>query len=325
MEFNIIAPGGNEIQVFHELPPSLQNNRLTFSQTTVAKAEFGKMIFRNYKGDGFDIWYSNYLIKHATELTGKGDIPVLELHIQFQNRFNIEWDGLGKNELTPFQFNLSYTPFLNNWAKFSGNREYYTFDIHFTKQYLMRLAPDFPHLDKFIAKVEKGLPADLSVIDHFLTPAMIVLVNQILQCSFANNIAKFYIEGKVMELLILALDRVSGEDARAPIKLSSYDIDRLHEAKEIILGDFESKISLLQLAKKVCINDFKLKKGFKHLFGTSVFDYQQRARMEKAKELLEAKVLSIEEIAFMMGYDHVSNFNTAFKKHFGFPPGYLRK
>jgi AraC-like DNA-binding protein len=265
------------------------------------------------------------MITHTTELHARADISVLELHIQFQNRFEIEWDGLGKNELTPFQFNLSYTPFVNNWAKLSGGREYHTFDVHFTKEYLNRLAPEFPQLGRFIEKAEKRAPVNLSEIDHFLTPQMITIVNHILTCSFTNNAKKFYIESKVMELLILALERITGEDTRAPIKLSPYDVECLHEARKIILSDFENRISLLQLARKVGINDFKLKKGFKHLFGTTVFDCQQIARMEKAKELVKDNSLSREEIAFLTGYNNASSFITAFKKHFGFPPGHLLK
>ena len=325
MEFKIFAPGGNEIQIISELPPSLRNESLPFTETIIGKAEFGQMIFRNYQGDGFHIWYSNYLIKHDTEIKGRADMMVLELHIQFRNQFAIDWDQVGKNDLHPFQFNLTYTPFVNNWAKFIGGKEYYTFDIHFTKEYLQKLAPFFPMLHKFLEQVEKGQPANLSEMDQFLTPGMITMVNQLLQCSFKIGVAKFYIEAKVMELLIMALDHVSGNHIIAPIKLSAYDVERLHEAKDILLSDFENKISLLQLSRKVGINDFKLKKGFKHLFGSTVFDYQQSAKMEAAMKELKETNKPVEEIAYSIGYDFVSNFNVAFKKHYGFPPGYLRK
>jgi len=325
MEFKIFAPGGNEIVIVSELPPALRNETLPFTETIIGKAEFGQMIFRNYKGDGFQIWYSSYLIKHDTEMKGRADMMILELHIQFHNQFVIDWDHIGKVDLLPSRFNLTHTPFVNNWAKFLGGKDYYTFDIHFTKEYLQQLASSFPLLDKFLGEVEKGQPANISEIGHFLTPEMIILVNQLLKCSFNKEVAKFYIEAKVMELLILALDHVSGNNIIAPIKLTPYDVERLNEAKAILLGDFENKISLMQLSRKVGINDFKLKKGFKYLFGSTVFDYQQSAKMERAKQLLLETNLPVEEIAYSVGYDFISNFNIAFKKHFGFTPGYLRK
>lgn len=325
MEFKIIAPGGNEIEIVSTLPEELKNPTLPFNEIIIGKAAFGQMAFRKYEGEGFTIWYSNYLIRHDTEIKGSADIPVLELHIQFANQFSIDWDSIGKTELLPHQFNLTYTPFVNNWAKFQAGKDCHTFDVHFTKKYLQQLAPSFPMLSNFLEQVEKGQPANLSSIDHFLSPTMIILVNQLLNCSFKKDLAKFYIEAKVMELLITALDHVSGANILAPIKLSTYDIERLHEAREILLSDFENKISLLQLAHKVGINDFKLKKGFKFLFGTTVFDYQQSAKMERALTELKETNKPVEEIAYAVGYEFVSNFNVAFKKYFGFAPGYLRK
>ena len=325
MEFKIIAPGGNEIEIISSLPETLRKTSLPFNEIIIGKAAFGQMAFRKYAGEGFTIWYSNYLIRHDTEIKGTADIPVLELHIQFAHQFSINWDNIGKTDLLPHQFNLTYTPFVNNWAKFHAGKECHTFDIHFTRKYLQQLAPSFPMLTNFLEQVEKGQPANISTIDHFLSPTMIILVNQLLNCSFKKDLAKFYIEAKVMELLITALDHISGTHVKAPIKLSTYDIERLHEAKEILLADFENKISLMQLAHKVGINDFKLKKGFKFLFGTTVFDYQQSAKMEKALSELKGTDKSVDEIAYSVGYEFVSNFNVAFKKHFGFAPGYLRK
>ncbi len=325
MEFKIIAPGGNEIDLIRLQYSTPTEGGLIFHESMVAKGAFGEMIFHNYRGDGFQIWYSNYLINHSTEIIGRADLVVVELHIQFQNHFMIDWDGVGENTITPFQFNLSHTPFVNNWAKFNAGKNYYTFDIHFTKDYLARLAPAFQKLDQFLEKVEKAAPSNYAAVDHFLTPEMVTIVQQILRCSFSINVSKFYVESKVQELLIHALEHASEDYTITPIKLSNYDIERLHEAKAILIGDFENKISLMQLAKKVGLNDFKLKKGFKFLFGTPVFQYQQAAKMEAAKKLLLETKLSIDEVGFSVGFDFVSNFNYSFKKHFGYTPGYLRK
>jgi len=323
MEFKVIAPGGDEIEIINQ-PPS-QTSGLIFTNETIAKAEFGKMIFRHYKGDEFDIWYSNYLINHTTVFTGRADIPVLELHIQFQNSFDIEWDNIGKQELTPFQFNLSHTPFVNNIAKFGGGKEYSTFDIHFTKHFLSRLSSSFPKLDAWLHKVEKKIAGDIVPVNHFLTPEMIAIVHHILKCSFRNNAAKFYIEAKIMELLLLALEHVSGDNIPAPIKLSPYDIEMLEEVRNMILDDFETKHSLLEIARKVGINDYKLKKGFKHRYGKSIYEYQLNARLEYAKKLIEENKMGLDEIAMLTGYGHSSNLITRFKKVFGYTPKYLRK
>ncbi len=324
MDFKIIAPGGNEIQLSSKNDTAVKPG-LIFNESIIAKAEFGRMEFHNYIGDGFQIWYSNYCIDHATEMLGMADIVVLELHIQFQNNFMVDWDGVGKNEISTYQYNLTHTPFVNNWVKFNPGKEYFTFDIHFTKEYLARLAPGFKKLDKFLEKVEKAAPAQYAAVDHFLTPAMLQIVKQLLACSFTGTTAKFYIGSKVMELLILALEHSSGEYTQAPIKLSPYDIERLHEAKQILLADFENKITITQLSRKVCLNEFKLKNGFKYLFGSPIFTFHQEAKMQAAKIMLLETQLSMDDIAFKLGFDFASNFSITFKKQVGCNPAYFRK
>lgn len=325
MEFKIIAPGGDNLQILHGLSPSFKGHLLPQHLATQVQADFGSIIFQNYQGDGFSIWYSNYNIINATTLTGRADIPVLELHIQMLNDFHSDWDGVGEQLLKSYQYNLTFTPFVHNKASFRGGKAYYTFDIHFTLPYLQKLTPHFPVLDRFLSLVEKKKPVNISGHDRFLTHEMIALVHQMLRCPYKNGAAAFFMEAKVIELLLMVLHECSNESLTPPIKLSPYDIEMLHQAKQLVVSDFENPPSLMQLAKKVGINDFKLKKGFKHLFGTTVFDYMNKVRMEKAKQLLLETDLPIEDIAMMTGFEFTSNFNKAFKKHFNCTAAYLRR
>ncbi len=66
-------------------------------------------------------------------------------------------------------------------------------------------------------------------------------------------------------------------------------------------------------------------RGFKQLFGQTVFEYTQHLRMEMAKNLLESSEQSITDIAFEVGYEYSSNFATAFRRHFGISPRAARQ
>ncbi|NCU06276.1 MAG: helix-turn-helix transcriptional regulator, partial [Chitinophagaceae bacterium] len=85
------------------------------------------------------------------------------------------------------------------------------------------------------------------------------------------------------------------------------------------------KITLQQLSRKVGINEFKLKKGFKQLFGDTVFGYRHTVRMERAKEIILETKLEFSDIAFMTGFEHAENFHKAFKKYHGYTAVELRK
>jgi AraC-like DNA-binding protein len=68
------------------------------------------------------------------------------------------------------------------------------------------------------------------------------------------------------------------------------------------------------------INEFKLKKGFKEIFGNTVFGYLVDLKMEYAKEKLVQKKVSISEISDEIGFQHPQHFSQAFKKKYGYFP-----
>ncbi len=98
-------------------------------------------------------------------------------------------------------------------------------------------------------------------------------------------------------------------------------MDRLYEARDIIAGNLNEHIPISTLARRVGINQTKLKTGFKQLFGRTIFDYAIELKMNLAVKLLEEGRLSLSEISEMTGYSHPNHFSYAFKKRFGLPPG----
>ncbi|MEH2253299.1 AraC family transcriptional regulator [Nostoc sp.] len=162
---------------------------------------------------------------------------------------------------------------------------------------------------------------------HRKTPAMQQALQQILNCPYQGSFKRMYLESKVLELLVLQFDQLLGKQKPSSSTLSfrSTDIERLHLAKAILQRELKHPPSLLELARLVRLNDFKLKQGFRHLFGTTVFGYLQTCRMEQAKQLLSARELSIAEVAHYVGYASPSQFCHAFKRHVGMTPSAYRR
>ena len=98
------------------------------------------------------------------------------------------------------------------------------------------------------------------------------------------------------------------------------DREKISRAREILLQQIGEPITIKELSRKVAINECYLKKGFKEMFGTTIFDFYQSQRMEHAKYLLYEKGLTVTEISVMLGYSSISHFSTAFKKHTGLKP-----
>ena len=78
--------------------------------------------------------------------------------------------------------------------------------------------------------------------------------------------------------------------------------------------------SLIDLARQVGLNDRKLKEGFRHLFGATVFGYLRDYRLQQAKELLHDYDLTIASIATTVGYKSPEAFCNAFRRKFDVSP-----
>lgn len=95
---------------------------------------------------------------------------------------------------------------------------------------------------------------------------------------------------------------------------------KIMQARVILMINLAEPPTIPQLARAVHINDCYLKKGFKEMYGVSVFDFVQQERIQKAKQLLQASTHSIQHIALELGYSNPSNFTNAFKKVSGKAP-----
>ncbi|MFW2581895.1 helix-turn-helix domain-containing protein, partial [Aliarcobacter butzleri] len=152
----------------------------------------------------------------------------------------------------------------------------------------------------------------------------IKLANELFNSPFTNELHNIYLQSKVLEIIYNQIKEFEKcfckkECNCEKIKLSNEDIQALYKARDIILltHDFPD---LSTLARKVAINEFKLKFGFKKLFNTTVGQMILEHKMIHAKQLLETSEFSILEIANFVGYKYQQSFSNAFFQFFGLRP-----
>ncbi len=155
-----------------------------------------------------------------------------------------------------------------------------------------------------------------------ITPEMKLTLEQIISCPFQGMTKSIYLQAKCLELIALKLEQIS-QTTQASLQknlLKLDDIERIHHAKEILIKKIDNPPSLLEMARLIGLNDYKLKVGFRHCFGTTVFGYLYQQRMEKARFLLLEEKMSVKEVARAVGYANQSYFTVAFRKRFGINP-----
>jgi len=161
-------------------------------------------------------------------------------------------------------------------------------------------------------------------------PNSIKLAKELFNSPFLGNLHNIYIQSKVLELIYNELQNINESlfkksySCKYKVKLSKEDIEALHKAKNIIhkKQDFPD---LKTLARKVALNEFKLKYGFKELFNTSVGQMILEQKMLYAKELLQTSEYSISQIASLVGYKYIQSFSNAFFQFFSIRPKDLMK
>lgn len=155
-----------------------------------------------------------------------------------------------------------------------------------------------------------------------ITPAIKLVLQQILNCPYQGSIQRIYLEGKASELIALqSVQFLQQHSTKSQhYRLKSSDIERIHQARTLVTHQLDNPPSLLNLARSVGLNDCTLKRGFRQVFGTTVFGYIRQQRLLKARQLLQNGEMSVAEVACSVGYSHPGYFAAAFKREFGMSP-----
>ena len=139
------------------------------------------------------------------------------------------------------------------------------------------------------------------------------LIHEMLRNPYGENLRDFYYQNCIRELLFFHLTQ---HNQPIPGKLEDRDIAAIYHADSIISSNLHQHFTIDKLSRMTGTNQFKLKKGFKHVFGMGVFHRLLFRRMEHAKVLLETTDKSIGEIAMLAGYDTAAGFIHAFGREF---------
>jgi AraC family transcriptional activator of pyochelin receptor len=148
------------------------------------------------------------------------------------------------------------------------------------------------------------------------------VITAIRQCRFAGVTRYLFLESRMMELFVLQMEQAQeAANTKSDQHWSVADRDRLHAVKNYIEHAYLEGFTLKDLTYRFGLNEFKLKKGYRQFFQTTVFGHVHQLRMQKARTLLQDKAMNVSEAAFFIGYNNVSSFCTEFKKRFGYSPG----
>lgn len=157
--------------------------------------------------------------------------------------------------------------------------------------------------------------------DAVIKPTVLVVLQQIINANVNNSIKDLYLKGKIYELLSLHFQKdETAVGEYCPFLVDEQNVQKIREAKDIIIARMTEPPSLQELANEVGLTLKKLKEGFKQIYGDTVYSFLFDYKMEHARRLLESNQHNVNEVGLKVGYSTASHFIAAFKKKFGTTP-----
>lgn len=151
------------------------------------------------------------------------------------------------------------------------------------------------------------------VLYEAITPEMSRILAHLTQLDERAPLALLRGRIKVQELLYLLFSKILARASTPIVAVRQAEAEKILAVERAVLTDLSSPPHLPTLARQSGLSGTKLKQLFRQVFGASVYDYYQVARLKEAARLLRS--LSVAETGYMLGFTNLSHFARLFEKH----------
>ena len=285
----------------------------------------GKGYYKEIFFDDIHIGFGNGYLLTKSLLYFESDFETIEMHFALKGKNIASPESFnGDISFEAHQHNILYANSMCGKMQWESD-ELQLCEINLTPGFFNKFLPKEVHLfDQFREAIEKGNSGILSAANKTINHKMYQVIYEIMGCKREGAYKKMFLESRVIELLLLQLEQL-GENDAFKTSLKKSDIDKIYAVRDFILNNLDAASSLVDLAHKAGTNEFTLKKGFKEVFGTTVFGFWNDAKMKQAMQLLTDHNMNVGEVADAIGYKNQRHFSAAFKRKYGMLPSLLKK
>ncbi len=157
--------------------------------------------------------------------------------------------------------------------------------------------------------------------DRPLPPILLLTINQLFQSGVKGPARQVFEKAKAYEILALFFNKEEGKDVeQCPFLNDEENVERIRLAKRILVQKMTNPPTLKELSREIGLNEYRLKEGFRNIYGKTVFQFLNDYRLDTARHMLDSGKLKVNDTAYQIGYTNPSHFIAAFKKKFGVTP-----
>lgn len=206
---------------------------------------------------------------------------------------------------------------LNSQIRFPANTDIYFLVVGILKDNLKEML-SLSNPNSVVQTILNAEPGFLFY--ESMTMEIQKLLKQVTDAREDSEMGTFYQRLKVQELLYLVFEKLQKRESQQHSAIHKDDAEKLFVIRTAILADLAIPPSLPELAKMVGFGETKMKDLFKQVFGDTIYNYYQQARMDEAAFLLKHHGVSVSEAGYQLGFANLSHFGRLFEKYHGMKP-----
>ena len=161
---------------------------------------------------------------------------------------------------------------------------------------------------------------DSFFIHERLSPEMQALIWELRTPPEAKTLQRLFYQVRVQQMVYLLLEQLNKRTAAPHKNSNSVDVARLFKARQLLVQDLSAPPTIASLARSILMSESQLKQSFREIFGVSVYQYFQNARLERARQLLAESGRTVKEVGYELGFTNIGHFSRLFERAYHVKP-----
>lgn len=324
MEFHVQDHLRPQTQVSDTVPPQLKRLLLPCSTPSYTSFPGGAILNQHVKEQGFSIWIHHFFVTaEAVHLTAYTPLPTNTMHYTVKGTAHCILAPDQAVCLTPDTYHLFYVPPLIHNAVVL-EEDFISFHIDLAPSMLEIMTLSDPAVRLLLEQLTGVNTEGIQYHAGTTSYRVRTVIEEILAWREEDpGMYRLFLKSKVYELMRL----YAREQKQTTHTYAAQSVRQrqLNEIVDYINSHIDAPLSLPILGAKFGQSPRNLNRLFQQYTGKSPGKFIFIQRMQHATALLLGSDIPIREIGFKVGLENFPSFERAFTRHYGFPPGKLRR
>ncbi|WP_083643439.1 helix-turn-helix domain-containing protein [Christiangramia flava] len=165
--------------------------------------------------------------------------------------------------------------------------------------------------------------SDKLVIEESCNQSLIRIGQELAKINRFNSGRQIYVQAKVLEIISMAQSSFNRKSDLQLQGISSYEYNKLQEAKNYIEANFHTIKRIQEIAYQINLPINSLQHLFKICEGQTINEYLKNYRLKYAWNHINEGKTTISDIVYRIGLTSRSYFSKIFKNKYGYYPSKL--